>query len=322
MKKTYFLLLVSSFFLVNCGSKSFEVPSTSVEFIQGTTYNSKVDILLMIDNSSSMGIHQQKLSNDIPLMIEALNDAGMDWQIGVTSTDMNYDDEGDGGALMGSPAYITKSTPSATTMIQRKILIGEFGSNNERGLDSVKATLDPVALAKYAPGFLRDDAMLSIIFFTDEDDHSTLTTPTQLIAHLDVLKKPFPSGAKSWIANLLGTLQPSAECTANRSPAVASLYKPIVIANGGVQESICKGSLAQAVQNVKVRMLEFVREYHLDRIPKIDSIKIYSNGVLVPASTTDGWEYISEGNFIRFHGSFIPSSDVKIKVDFDPAEAT
>ena len=45
------LLFVSTILIFGCGKKTFEVPPTSADIVQGITYNSKVDILLMVDNS-------------------------------------------------------------------------------------------------------------------------------------------------------------------------------------------------------------------------------------------------------------------------------
>lgn len=324
MKRILNHILISALMLgfgSGCGKKSFDLPPANQEFVQGSTYNTKVDIVLMIDNSSSMGVHQNKLANDIPQMINALNDSGLDWHIGITSTDMNGDGNGDGGELLGEPVYVTAKTENAVQVLQNKIKLGEFGSNNERGLDSLKATLNLQDLNSYATGFWRDDALLAIIFLTDENDHSVIT-PDQFVAFMDSVKRPFPSGARSWIANLIGTLQLSSQCSANGFPTVAELFKQIVTVSGGVQESICNSSLAQAVQNVKIRMLEFIRDFRLERKPILDSIRVYVNGQLIPQSLSEGWEYIQQGQIIRFHGSKVPGGNDKIKIDYDPAEAT
>jgi hypothetical protein len=47
----------------------------------------EVDILFVIDNSGSMGEEQQQLVAAIPSMVSALDLAGLDWRIGVTTTD-------------------------------------------------------------------------------------------------------------------------------------------------------------------------------------------------------------------------------------------
>jgi hypothetical protein len=46
-----------------------------------------VDILFVIDNSGSMGASQRQIAQNIGEMVERLDQAGMDWRIGVTTTD-------------------------------------------------------------------------------------------------------------------------------------------------------------------------------------------------------------------------------------------
>lgn len=46
-----------------------------------------VDILFVIDNSGSMGASQRQVAEAIGAMVERLEQAGMDWRIGVTTTD-------------------------------------------------------------------------------------------------------------------------------------------------------------------------------------------------------------------------------------------
>jgi hypothetical protein len=313
---TAVLLLTSA-----CGKKSFDLPPADEQFIQGNTYNTKVDIVMMIDNSSSMAVHQNRLAQEIPQMINALNKAGLDWHIGITSSDMNGDGFGDGGYLIGEPAFISAQTANGLTMLQQRIQLGEMGSNLERGLDSVKSVMKLNNLNAYAPGFYRDDALLAVIFLTDEKDHSQIT-PTEFVNFMDQIKRPFPSGERSWTANLIGTLALDPNCTANGFLSSALYYIDVVKASNGVEASICTSSLAQAVQNVKVRMLEFTRDFRLERKPLLSSIRVYINGVLIPESNSNGWKYIDSTQAIRFYGDAIPEGDDKIKIDYDPAEAT
>ena len=77
------LLLLSA-----CNKQQFVVPEESKSFEQAVTYNNKVDIVLMVDNSSSMDIYQNKLANQVPEMLSALDQVGMDYQIVVVTTDM------------------------------------------------------------------------------------------------------------------------------------------------------------------------------------------------------------------------------------------
>jgi len=61
---------------VGCGGNgalaSFDVDQTTQTFVQKILYNNKVDIIFIVDNSSSMQQHQNSLSQQIPALVAAL----------------------------------------------------------------------------------------------------------------------------------------------------------------------------------------------------------------------------------------------------------
>ncbi len=324
---TMLALLATS--IMACSKKSFDTAPAQTQFIQGDVTNSKVDIIMMVDNSTSMSQHQKKLSSQISSMISQLNSMGLDWHIGVTTSDMST--SGTGGYLNGAgtaidPTYITPTTANGMQILTNRVMAGENGSDYEKGIESVKSSigniLDPAA-NNPDKGFWRDDAVLALIFLSDEDDIGA-TTVADFEKYMDQVKKPFPSGQKGWVANFLGLLDINPTCTSGpfAYPAPGFKYMQLVDYTAGVKESICTSSLDVAVQNVKVRILEFLKDFYIPRIPIVSTIKVYKNGVLVPASTTDGWEYLPANHTIRFHGTAVPNSSDKIKVDFQPLEAT
>lgn len=304
-----------TFGLVACGTKSFELPATSQDYVQSETTNSKVDIIMMVDNSSSMGEVQKKLALEIPAFIDALNAQGMDWQIGVTTSSLNSS----GGTLVGAPGeeFITPSTPDAVARLQGRVNAGENGSELERGIETTLSSL------KLFKNKLRSDAMLNVIFLSDDTDYS-LSTPAQFIAYVKSIKPPFASGMQSWVANYLGVIALTQDCTSTNIGYnhIGQRYIDIVNATNGVNGSICTLSLTQAVNNIRVRMSELVTEFPLNREPKVESITVTINGQAVPASTTNGWEYIPAKKVIKFHGNQIPKPNDSLVVHWDPASAT
>lgn len=47
----------------------------------------KLDILVVIDNSGSMGEEQRNLTDSFPLLVKGLDEAGVDWRLAVTTSD-------------------------------------------------------------------------------------------------------------------------------------------------------------------------------------------------------------------------------------------
>jgi hypothetical protein len=309
------LFLALAIGTAGCGKRDFALPSTGLEVVQTEITNTKVDVIIMVDNSSSMMRHQTKLSNEIPGLISKLNAQGMDWRIGFTTSDLN----GSGGVLLGNRGeeFISHTTPDAIAKLQARIVVGENGSDLERGIETVKSSLQAAA------GLLRPEAMLSIIFLSDDNDYSA-TSSAAFVSMVDSLKPPFRSGLRSWVANYIGTVMLTQQCTASLGQwnGVGQKYIDIVKATGGVAESICASDLGQAITNFRVRTSELLTEFPLSRIPKISTIVITVNGHSVPPSTINGWEYIPGKNVIKFHGDQIPNPDDVVTINYDPESAT
>jgi hypothetical protein len=131
-----------------------------------------VDILLVVDNSCSMIDEQQKLAGNFDNFISQFLDAEVDYQIGVVTTDMS--DPEHQGRLVGDTKIITSAmeVDVARQTFSENVKVCAMGSGFERGLAAAEAALAPAMLEGHNAGFLRDDAALSIVFVSDEDDLS------------------------------------------------------------------------------------------------------------------------------------------------------
>jgi len=166
-----------------------------------------VDILFVIDNSGSMGGEQGTLARSFGTFIDVLEaqQVGANYRIAVTTTDsygliratscrsrldefisdgpFGYNDERQGGCLDHctlEELYLdhpwleksngTSNLPSGVGMAQALQCIGPQGISGfgfEAPLESMR-----LALLDGTTGFVRDDALLSVIFVTDEADCS------------------------------------------------------------------------------------------------------------------------------------------------------
>lgn len=325
MKKEFSLLLavlVSSTLMACSSGVQFDLPATSDNFDQSVTYNNKVDILWIVDNSSSMLKHQQSLSAQVPELVAKLNSLKMNYHMAVVTTSMGGTTP-DGGKFIGSPKFVTSSTPDLVNSLKNRMIVGEAGSNNERGLESMENALSASYLANEGKGFFRNDALLVVIALSDENDKSAVSNPvSHYVNLLDGLKRPWVDGTRSWVFNFIGVLPTSSNCKTFNDYAEAGLtFIDIAKESGGVQESICSTSLASAVTNVRARIYQILTDFKLSKKPVIESITVTINGVSIPRSNVNGWDYVAATNAVRFYGSAVPAADASIKVDFKPAEA-
>ena len=194
-----------------CNARPIEVPLPRIVAIKTLkfpqTLETKVDLLFVIDNSGSMGQEQANLAKQFPKLVDALRrpdlgDRIPNVRIGVVSTDLgagNYGlpscevQGGDGGKLQNTPrkpgcagpadAWISYSFETDKTNIPGCsgdgvdcvkssfsciAQLGTEGCGFESPLEAARKALDP----NVNPGFLRKDALLAVVFITDEDDCS------------------------------------------------------------------------------------------------------------------------------------------------------
>lgn len=327
MKKDFqFLVLagVSAMMMACAQNVSFDLPQTQDNFGQSVTYNNKVDILWIVDNSTSMLKHQERLSEQIPALVDKLNTLKMDYHMAVVTTSMGGTSP-DGGRFIGSPKYVTSKTANLVSTLKTRMIVGEAGSNLERGLESMENVLSAGYLANEGKGFFRNDALLVVIALSDEDDFSKSSSSAGISYYtqlLDGIKEPWVDGSRSWVFNFIGVLSLSSHCKTFNDFASAGLsYMGLADASGGVKESICSTNLSSAVGNIRSRIYQILTDFKLSKVPLESSITVKINGVSIPRDTTNGWDYLADKNLIRFYGSAVPAADASIKVDFKPKDA-
>lgn len=163
----------------------------------------KLDLLMVIDNSSSMAPFQADLIDAFPKFLTALNVhtksgggistiSGVDLRVGIISTDMGAGYEyivncsepgGDSGELLvgiknqcevGTDSWIEVNTNAEDSMKEANELfscwanLGVYGCGFEQPLIALKEAMRETL----NPGFHREDATLAILIFSDEDDCS------------------------------------------------------------------------------------------------------------------------------------------------------
>lgn len=315
-KNTFYVLFL---FLITAGcgnEQEFYIAPAAESFSGGATYNSKVDLLWVVDNSRSMTQHQQNISNQFAAFIDVLDAKRIDYNIAITTMDMSA--SGEKGRFIGVPKVITSHTPNARNLFRSNILIGEQGSDVERGLEAMVRALAPDRLGNENAGFYRPDAFLAVIFVTNEDDFSS-GSPSSYAHDLDELKGFTSEGQRLWMANFIGITEPNGECfTRGEIADPGDRYMDLTQQSNGQISEICSDDLTQALANVRVRIVERLTEFRLNREPDIGSIRVYVNGNLVPQDAVDGWTYHPAGYVIKFHGNAVPDAEARVHIDYQP----
>lgn len=165
----------------NSKPKELENPSVVDRIVQVTT--PKVDVLFVIDNSCSMDPHQNNLSENFPSFMKTFEGSGLDYHIGVTSTDTNISgscagrDEALNGKLntYQGMRWIDDSVAEPGLIFQGLALLGSNGSGCERGLGATYRALEDQW--EFNEGFYREDAAIHTVVVSDEPDQTEDESP-------------------------------------------------------------------------------------------------------------------------------------------------
>jgi hypothetical protein len=136
---------------------------------------------MVVDNSCSMAPYQTKLGENFDNFIEYFVGANVDYHIGVTTTDNTIKRA---GQIIGD--VITPETSDPAGTFTDIVNVGIDGSGMEMGLETGLKAVTPPRTDNANKGFLRDEASLSIIVVSDEEDSSPLPVNDYINQFYDV----------------------------------------------------------------------------------------------------------------------------------------
>lgn len=141
--------------------------------------SNQVDILWVIDDSTSMKEEQAAVQAAGADFIAELDNADMDFHIGLITTDGDSTNA-KASSLLGTPTFLTADckedgvTTDCTYGADFATLVtqGTGGSDMEKGLEVALNTVTPPHSETDNAGFVRDGALLMVIILSDENDCS------------------------------------------------------------------------------------------------------------------------------------------------------
>lgn len=268
----------------------------------------QIDILFVIDNSGSMAGEQTILANSFSNFISSFIVKNLDFHIGVVSTDVS---QSGAGRLISksSEKYLTNSSPNLVSQFQANAKLGTNGSGAEQGLESMFLSLDPslISASGYNAGFIRPNALLSVIIVSDEDeDISNGETISQRINRTvgRVQNLKGNNFRMDFFINLSAPVQNNTYPNGNLPYPKVYLQAASQLGSTPINvESDFSAPLSKLGDDIASQM---VSQFVLKNIPlDPSSIIVKINGVVVPQDSIDGWTYDSATNKIVLHGSYI-----------------
>lgn len=273
----------------------------------------QVDVLWVIDNSCSMQDDQDELTAAFPeFMNFFIGLSDLDYHIGVVSTDMY--DSGEGmGQLREADGYrwIDRNVPDPIPYFDIMANMGTNGSGDEMGRAGAYHALETQREDVNA-GFIRDDAFLSVVVISDEDDSSDMdgVDSDLFIDFMDNFKRE--PGMVSY-STIVGPT-PDGCTSADAGYGYEAVQKSI----GGVFWSICDNQWDRLLEELAMAAAGMKQEFYLTRQPIVDTLKVevHESGVISDFDLDRDYVYDAERNSIRFL-DYVPQPYAEVIVSYD-----
>lgn len=269
----------------------------------------KVDILWVIDNSNSMLAEQQKLADNFPSFIQYYRNSGLDWQIGVVSTDTT--DDTHSGRLQSAAGYryVDTRTADPTGVFQQMALLGRQGSGREAGLAAIKKALTEPLIDTDNRGFYRPDALLSVIVVSDENDFSRVLDNEGFEDWLFTLK-PDPE-----MITFSGIINGDDPCGAG---STGLDYRHQIDATGGAEFDICTRDWTPILEQLGIRTAGLTRRFFLSQFPVASTLNVWIEDLGETFEFEPDVDYVFDpvANAIEFT-RYTPRSSAEIHVSYE-----
>ncbi len=265
---------------------------------------SKLDILFVIDDSGSMGTHQQNLLKNVDVLVKAARSSGLDIQAGVISTSMEPSwSTTPGVATKGELEGVTKKFASTADGDFESVLAANLktamhtnGSATEMPLAAVLAAVSEPMLSGPNKGFFREDASLAVFVLTDADDQSSMR-PEEFVTSIRAFKVNAPvTFHAGYIPMRDTTCSREGEPEPVRLTAVLDLF-----GTKGASFNLCEsfesklGTIGEAY--VKIGVNEVV----LPLEPQLSTVKVtFGKTELVAGDLRYGWIYDAKKKALIF----------------------
>jgi len=250
------------------------------------------DILFTIDNSCSMGDEQSAISTNATLFMTALDATGINYQVGVITTD---------SPVLFAP-IITNVSADPVGDFEAAVMVGTGGDADEQGL---QMTRDATG-GRTIPGFIRESSILALVVVSDEEDQSPSTT-IEYANHFESLK-PDPDHVS--FHSVVSTADPAVLGGCGVSAGLR--YMDVSLLTDGLIFDVCTGTWGSFLEAIVTDATTPVNRFDLTDEPVEETIEVMVNGMW-----DIRWDYYTSPPRIIFWPDAIPSSLAMVEVTYN-----
>ncbi|MBN2801111.1 MAG: hypothetical protein JXX28_18375 [Deltaproteobacteria bacterium] len=274
-----------------------------------------VDVLWVVDNSGSMSEEQGALTTNFGSFIRYFVGSGLDWHLGVVSTDMNSASQSGQLIYANGVRYLDPTSPNPESTFAAMANLGTSGSADEQGLGAVWTALVTLRNSSANQGFYRDDAFLAVIAVSDEDDH----TPVSIVSQGELtqwMNTHKPADNMTSFSSIVGG---PGGCSSGWGDAeYGRRYYEVTQNVGGIFWSICDPDWSTVLEQLAMQAAGLKREFFLSEVPVEDTLHVW---VEDDAGATDydvglDWDYSRSRNSITFR-SYVPEPLSEVFIEYE-----
>ena len=275
-----------------------------------------VDVLFVVDNSGSMAEEQANLGANFGAFLTYAESTGVDYQIAVTTTDVDVLGARGHFSRQGGSSIITPRTPDAARVFLGNTNVGTNGSSSEQGLEAAFLALSEPLISTSNRSFVRPDASLAVIVVSDEEDQSS-RTPAFYESFFWNIKGLHNRSQFSFSAIVV----PSANdpLCGSFGPSPGARYIEVAQATGGVVESICTANWGATLQNIGLGTFGLRSRFTLAAQAIPTSIVVTVDGVPMSSGGGAQWTYDPATNSVAFRPGFAPIAGAVVEVSYQVA---
>lgn len=269
----------------------------------------ELDLLFVLDDTSSMAAEQVRLLEALEGLPELLDAAGLSWHVGVVSMDLSQDEA---GLLQGDPWIITPELADPDAALVEAADLGAEGLPPEAGLAAAVAALSEPLRSGGNRAFRRPSAALHVVVVSDADDDSTdyLDDPAGEIEAL-LAAEEAASGQPARLSAVVGP-EPSGCNGEDGSTATAgSTYLEVAEATGGTTESICEVDFGPVLEAIGDLPVSWPDTFPLQAAPVPETVRVSVDGVRVD----EGWTLSEEPWAVVFEIAPEPGAELAVRYE-------
>lgn len=243
----------------------------------------------------------------------------------------------EGLSLHDDLRVIDRTMPDGRELFSEQVAQGTIGTGIEMGLEAARLVFEEPYYTEHNEAWLREEASLSILVVSDEEDASPWPVNDYIRYYTD-LKGDAAYRDRSMVnfSAVIGKDRPPREdvpaCESDSGVAwYGRRYLEAVQVTDGLSESICSADFAPIVSRLGLTLSGLEAEFGLSDYPRLETlvVKLYDDEAdeaprdeveahLVRVLERDvDFTYVFERNVLRFEAEQVPPSEYIVTAEYD-----